>query len=392
MKNLLKCQDNQIFEDDEEELESEHTQKKKLQFINRLSRKNNKSFDKSWLNAITQENKIELQDQMKQAVGDSKFKFKYLFQIPQIINNPKLVQRKKTYEIFTKNSSLEQYYLQLKKASSGAAKTISSKADYKDILSQISNNKVQDNYQHQFKQNNGVIYTNELWSQKLRNQIYDQSRLKELSELLEMNKIKMSYEEQIMNFQEYFIKKLKPKKQSITEMKQIIESAFYSENLQSQKNDINKEVKQQHKSLISYFKSQNEDQTQEFSTKHSRMASRNQSQGIRPQSQEMSFLSRRASTSQQNHRMMMVPQFSTLNSPINSPVNRLESIVQDTKCENQSTKQTIKQINNFIKKENEIQEKLRDDRMKKYRVQALNNAIKLKKNRETNSHIVNRQE
>lgn len=51
-------------------------------------------------------------------------KFKYLFQIPNIISDPKLVQRRRTFETFTKNANLDLYYMHLKKAS-GIARSIS---------------------------------------------------------------------------------------------------------------------------------------------------------------------------------------------------------------------------------------------------------------------------
>ncbi|CAD8149724.1 unnamed protein product [Paramecium pentaurelia] len=386
MSNQKNSYDNLIFYDEEEEQQNLSQPKKNSQFLNRLHNKNNKSFEKTWLNTVTEEHRNDLKEKLKQTVGNSKYKFKYLFQIPQIMNNSKLQSRKKTYEIFTKNSQLEQYYLQLKKTSSNSVDTIQSKANYKDILSQISNNKVHDTYQHQNKKNNGVIYTNELWSQKLRNQISEQSRLKELSELLEMNKIKMSYDEQLQNFQEYFVKKTKPKKETISDMQQIISTAFLSENQKESKiQNENQYKKPQTLNIQTYFKPHIDEQTFDYSTKHSRIGSRKHSQGYRPQSQEYSIFSRRASTFKNKLNDEMTTQFNH----IDTPNDKLRFIIEDSCKENESTKTTVSKINNFLKSEKEDQESIKKQKIQFQQVKALNNAIKIKKQRETNSHISN---
>ncbi|CAD8155369.1 unnamed protein product [Paramecium octaurelia] len=387
MSNQKNSYDNLIFNDEDEDLQNLSQPKKNSHYLNRLHRRNNKQLEKPWLNTVTEEDRVDLNDKLKQTVGNSKYKFKYLFQIPQIMNNSKLQSRKKTYEIFTKNSQLEQYYLQLKRTASNSVNTIQSKADYKDIISQISNNKVHDTYQHQNKQNNGVIYTNELWSQKLRNQISEQSRLKELSELLEMNKIKMSYDEQLQNFQEYFVKKTKLKKESISDMQEIVSKAFLSESQKEiQTQGDNQFKKPQALNIQTYFKPHLEEQTLDYSTKHSRLGSRKHSQGYRPQSQEYSIFSRRGSAVNVKTNDDMA---STQFNHTDTPNDKLRFIIEDSFKENQSTKITVSKINNFIRSEKEDQESIKQKKLQLQQAKALNNAIKIKKQRAKNSHISN---
>ncbi|CAD8127819.1 unnamed protein product [Paramecium sonneborni] len=263
-------------------------------------------------------------------------KFKYLFQIPNIISDPKLVQRRKTFETFTKNANLELYYMHLKKAS-GIARSISQKADYKEVIAKIHNNKIQDQFVHKLQKNKGLILTNELWSNKLLSQVSDQSRLKELSQMLQLQKIKQNSEEQLQNYEQYFKQFLKQKCQNELDIRK------------GEINDLDEQA------------------TLDQTYKDSRILSRNQSVPIMKQT-DQSFFSREILTAQiDKKRRIGESQHSTY---------KLAELLKLSNEEINSTQGIVIKLKRFSKEQAEIQDKPKNIRIRKLFAQQLNNVIK----------------
>ncbi|CAD8127919.1 unnamed protein product [Paramecium sonneborni] len=266
-------------------------------------------------------------------------KFKYLFQIPNIISDPKLVQRRKTFETFTKNANLDLYYMHLKKAS-GIARSISQKADYKEVIAKIHNNKMQDQFVHKLHKNKGLILTNELWSNKLLSQVSDQSRLKELSQMLQLQKIKQNSEEQLQHYEQYFKQFLKQKCQNELDLRKGETSKAF--------NDLDEQA------------------TLDQTYKDSRILSRNQSVPLKQTDQ--SFFSREILTAQLNKkRRVAESQHSSY---------KLSELLKLSNEEIHSTQGVVIRLKRFTKEEAEIQDKPKHIRIRKLFAEQLNNVIK----------------
>lgn len=55
--------------------------------------------------------KVDLTRKLNDGIKKHGDKFKYLFSVPNIITDPKLIERRKTFEAFSKNANLELYYM-----------------------------------------------------------------------------------------------------------------------------------------------------------------------------------------------------------------------------------------------------------------------------------------
>ncbi|KAM3130064.1 hypothetical protein pb186bvf_017862 [Paramecium bursaria] len=153
-------------------------------------------FKSTWLNKVQENAKIT---QMKSRSD----KFQTLLNVPVVISDPKFVNRRKTFEVFTKNKQLDLYLHHLKKAQSS---TISKKATYQEVIQQTQNSKMQSQFTSSYKKNLAGIHNNTLWSDKYQNMISNMSRLRELTQILEQNKMK-SKEELLLEWEQYFSKK-----------------------------------------------------------------------------------------------------------------------------------------------------------------------------------------
>ncbi|CAK92237.1 unnamed protein product (macronuclear) [Paramecium tetraurelia] len=265
-------------------------------------------------------------------------KFKYLFQIPNIISDPKLVQRRKTFETFTKNANLDLYYMHLKKAS-GIARSISQKADYKEVIAKIHNNKMQDQFVHKLHKNKGFILTNELWSNKLVSQVSDQSRLKELSQMLQLQKIKLNSEEQLQNYEQYFKQFVKSKCQNEMEVRRgEVSKAF---------NDLDDQA------------------TLDQTYKDSRVLSRNQSVPMKQTDQ--SFFSREIMTAQVSKKRGVNSQHSSI---------KLAELLKQSNDEIHSTQEVVIKLRRFTREEADLQDKPKKIRIRRLFAEQLNNVIK----------------
>ncbi|CAK94368.1 unnamed protein product (macronuclear) [Paramecium tetraurelia] len=269
-------------------------------------------------------NQINKKDKSK-LIQNEADKFKYLFQIPNIISDPKLVQRRKTFETFTKNSNLDIYYMHLKKAS-GIARSISQKADYQEVM--------QDQFVHKLHKNKGYILTNELWSNKLLSQVSGQSRLRELSSMLQLQKIKMNSEEQLKNYEQYFKQFVQVKCQDKGDMSKAL-------------NDIDDQI------------------TLDQSNKESRVQSRNHSVPMKQTDQ--SFFSREIMTAQMDKKRAI----HSLHS-----ITKIAELLKQSNEEVQSTQEVVSKLRRFTKEEAEIQNKPKQLRIRRLFAEQLNNVIK----------------
>ncbi|CAD8199118.1 unnamed protein product [Paramecium octaurelia] len=277
-------------------------------------------------------NQFKKKDRCKQIQNETD-KFKYLFQIPNIISDPKLVRRRKTFETFTKNSNLDIYYMHLKKAS-GIARSISQRADYQEVVAKIHNNKMQDQFVHKLHKNKGYILTNELWSNKLLSQVSDQSRLRELSSMLQLQKIKLNSEEQLKNYEQYFKQFVQAKCQDKGDVSKAL-------------NDIDDQI------------------TLDQSNKDSRVQSRNHSVPMKQTDQ--SFFSREIMTAQIDKKRAIHSLHSTM---------KMAELLKQSSEEVQSTQEVVSKLRRFAKEEAEIQNKPRQLRLRRVFAEQLNNVIK----------------
>ncbi|CAD8127375.1 unnamed protein product [Paramecium sonneborni] len=182
------------------------------------------SFKSSWLNKITEDAEIQYVKEFKKQTA--KEKFKHILQVPLIVTDKQFLRRRKTFQTYTKNATLDLYYLQLKKAK-GLGQSISEKADYNQVIQQTKNNRIQNEYLNTFKKNQGVMYDNTLWSDRYYNGIIQQSRLSNLQKVLQRNKFK-GREELLTQFEQFFAsKQLVPTAQkSVPELIKEITNAF----------------------------------------------------------------------------------------------------------------------------------------------------------------------
>ncbi|KAM3134285.1 hypothetical protein pb186bvf_013570 [Paramecium bursaria] len=333
---------------------------------------------------LSHKNSIHLPFEHENMSENQKNQFKYLFQIPMIITDPKIVQRRQTYEIFSKDAHLEQFYLQLKKAK-GIAKTIGRKTDYKEVVSQINNNKIQDGFVHKFRREQGLIYTNQLWSQQQINQVYDQSRLKELSELLQMKKIKISKEDQIKQFEKVFVNKHKQDDYNPAHLIKNLKQAF-SDDIPNCLDDSPQPLPTQKlESSKSHYQF-------EVSTKQSRAQSRNFSQNreTRPQTRDFSVFSKRGSTSHILKRKSILVDDNFYSIFTNTPQYKLQNIIFDTQKASSETKNIIKQVGSFEKNEKTLEENKIQQRFNHVKVKRIQVAVQQNKDRQLNSHVIAR--
>ncbi|CAD8114682.1 unnamed protein product [Paramecium primaurelia] len=182
------------------------------------------TFKSSWLNKITEDAEIQYVKEFK--IKTAKDKFKHILQVPLIVTDKQFLRRRKTFQTYTKNATLDLYYLQLKKAK-GLGKSISEKADYNQVIQQTKNNRLQNEYLNTFKKNQGIMYDNTLWSDRYYNGIIQQSRLANLQKVLQRNKFK-GREELLAQFEQFFAsKQLVPgAKKSVPELIKEISTAF----------------------------------------------------------------------------------------------------------------------------------------------------------------------
>ncbi|CAK83659.1 unnamed protein product (macronuclear) [Paramecium tetraurelia] len=254
-------------------------------------------------------------------------KFKYLFQIPNIISDPKLVQRRKTFETFTKNANLDLYYMHLKKAS-GIARSISQKADYKEVIAKIHNNKMQDQFVHKLHKNKGFILTNELWSNKL-----------SCHKCCNLQKIKLNSEEQLQNYEQYFKQFVKSKCQNEMEVRRgEVSKAF---------NDLDDQA------------------TLDQTYKDSRVLSRNQSVPMKQTDQ--SFFSREIMTAQVSKKRGVNSQHSSI---------KLAELLKQSNDEIHSTQEVVIKLRRFTREEADLQDKPKKIRIRRLFAEQLNNVIK----------------
>ncbi|CAD8209342.1 unnamed protein product [Paramecium octaurelia] len=182
------------------------------------------TFKSSWLNKITEDAEIQYVKEFKKKTA--KDKFKHILQVPLIVTDKQFLRRRKTFQTYTKNATLDLYYLQLKKAK-GLGKSISEKADYNQVIQQTKNNRLQNEYLNTFKKNQGIMYDNTLWSDRYYNGIIQQSRLANLQKVLQRNKFK-GREELLAQFEQFFASKqlVLGAKKSVPELIKEISNAF----------------------------------------------------------------------------------------------------------------------------------------------------------------------
>ncbi|CAD8128075.1 unnamed protein product [Paramecium sonneborni] len=205
------------------------------------------SFKASWLNKITEDAEIQYVKEFKKKTA--KDKFKHILQVPLIVTDKQFLRRRKTFQTYTKNATLDLYYLQLKKAK-GLGKTISEKADYNQVIQQTKNNRLQNEYFNTFKKNQGVMYDNTLWSDRYYNGIIQQSRLANLQKVLQRNKFK-GREELLAQFEQFFAsKQLVPTaRKSVPELIKEVSNAFGEVLPKTEDQDEKQEVHVREKSI-----------------------------------------------------------------------------------------------------------------------------------------------
>ncbi|CAD8163201.1 unnamed protein product [Paramecium octaurelia] len=147
-------------------------------------------------------------------------KFKHILLVPNIVSDQAFLQRHKTFQTYVKKAHSDLYYLQLKKIG-GLRKSIAEKADYGQVLQQIKSNRLQNEYLNQQKKNQGFMYNNQLWSDKYYNQIYQMTRLSQLSEVLSKQKTK-GRDQLIKDFEVYFNKHVHPINDEFTEIQKVL--------------------------------------------------------------------------------------------------------------------------------------------------------------------------
>ncbi|CAD8155910.1 unnamed protein product [Paramecium pentaurelia] len=147
-------------------------------------------------------------------------KFKHILLVPNIVSDQAFLQRHKTFQTYVKKAHSDLYYLQLKKIG-GLRKSIAEKADYGQVLQQIKSNRLQNDYMNQQKKNQGFMYNNQLWSDKYYNQIYQMTRLSQLSEVLSKQKTK-GRDQLIKDFEIYFNKHVHPINDEFTEVQKVL--------------------------------------------------------------------------------------------------------------------------------------------------------------------------
>ncbi|CAD8078014.1 unnamed protein product [Paramecium sonneborni] len=147
-------------------------------------------------------------------------KFKHILLVPNIVSDQTFLQRHKTFQTYVKKAHSDLYYLQLKKMG-GLRKSIAEKADYGQVLQQIKSNRLQNEYLNQQKKNQGFMYNNQLWSDKYYNQIYQMTRLSQLSEVLSKQKTKAK-DQLIKDFEIYFNKHVHPTNDEFTEIQKVL--------------------------------------------------------------------------------------------------------------------------------------------------------------------------
>ncbi|CAD8164253.1 unnamed protein product [Paramecium octaurelia] len=147
-------------------------------------------------------------------------KFKHILLVPNIVSDQAFLQRHKTFQTYVKKAHSDLYYLQLKKIG-GLRKSIAEKADYGQVLQQIKSNRLQNEYLNQQKKNQGFMYNNQLWSDKYYNQIYQMTRLSQLSEVLSKQKTK-GRDQLIKDFEIYFNKHVHPANEEFAEIQKVL--------------------------------------------------------------------------------------------------------------------------------------------------------------------------
>ncbi|CAD8073461.1 unnamed protein product [Paramecium primaurelia] len=147
-------------------------------------------------------------------------KFKHILLVPNIVSDQAFLQRHKTFQTYVKKAHSDLYYLQLKKIG-GLRKSIAEKADYGQVLQQIKSNRLQNEYLNLQKKNQGFMYNNQLWSDKYYNQIYQMTRLSQLSEVLSKQKTK-GRDQLIKDFEVYFNKHVHPFNDEFTEIQKVL--------------------------------------------------------------------------------------------------------------------------------------------------------------------------